>query len=66
MRLHYWKSENGDTCEDGISLTEAKRFLKTQGGYAWTEHYERDGTMFESTPIKLGGNNSEHGYNHHL
>ena len=66
MRLHYWMSEDGDTCEGGVSLTEAKRLLKTRGGCAWTEHYERDGTMFEKTPIKLEGNNSEHGYNHHL
>lgn len=33
---------------------------------AWTEHYERDGTLFEVTEIHLTGNNSRFKYNHHL
>ena len=66
MRLHYWESEDGTEREEGISITEAKRLLKTKGGHAWTEHYERDGTMFESTSIKLNQDNSKHKYNRHL
>jgi signal transduction histidine kinase len=66
MRLHYWQSEDKKEREDGISITEAKKLLKQRGGRAWTEHYERDGTMFEVTPIRLKGNNSRFSYNHHL
>lgn len=82
MRLHYWKPDSDfdinkidDSCireiveKDGqvdTGLKDAKRLLKLYGGYAWTEHYERDGTMFEVTSIELNGNNSTHKYNHHL
>lgn len=50
----------------GISVTQAKMLLKKYGGGAWTDHIDRDGSVFESTPITLGGNNSKHKYNHHL
>ena len=66
MRLHYWQSNDGKVREEGISITDAKRLLKKQGGYAWTEHYERDGTMFERTSITINRPNSQHKYNRHL
>lgn len=55
----------GDIVE-GINITRAKQLLKKYGGNAWTEHYERDGTLFEVTEIQLTGNNSRFKYNHHL
>lgn len=82
MRLHYWRPAEDFSIdsirdanirkaveEDGrtnTSIKEAKRLLKCYGGSAWTEHYERDGTMFEVTTITTSGNNSNHRYNHHL
>lgn len=48
------------------SISVAKQYLKKYGGCAWTEHYERDGTLFEVTPIQLTGNNSKFKYNRHL
>lgn len=50
----------------GISVTAAKKLLKSYGGSAWTEHFERDGGFFESTPIQLNKNNSNYSYNRHL
>ena len=50
----------------GINISTAKKLLKKFGGCAWTEHCERDGTVFEVTEIKLKGNNSTHKYNIHL
>lgn len=32
----------------------------------WRDYYERDGTLFEVTEIRLDGNNSRFKYNHHL
>ena len=51
---------------DGVSVTRVKELLRKYGGSAWTEHYERDGTLFEVTEIHLTGNNSRFKYNHHL
>lgn len=51
---------------EGITITTAKRMLKEYGGRAWTEHYERDGGLFETSPILLRGNNSYVQYNRHL
>ena len=48
------------------TVTAAKQLLKKFGGSAWTEHCERNGTVFEVTPIELGKNNSRFKYNHHL
>ena len=48
------------------SISTAKKMLKKYGGAAWTNHFERDGGFFESTPIKFKGNNSRHKYNRHL
>lgn len=48
------------------SISAAKRLMKQYGGYAWTEHIDRDGGCFEVTPVELSGNNSRFKYNHHL
>ncbi len=63
------KRELVDYIEDTIyvgTVTRAKELLKLHGGSAYTEHYERDGGLFEVTEIKLKGNNSRYKYNHHL
>ncbi len=65
MRLSYWRKSPDDDAEC-VTVSAAKKLLKTEGGEAWTEHYERDGTMFEVTPIRLTGNNSRFTYNRHL
>lgn len=51
---------------EGISVTTAKKMLKQYGGKAYTLHMERDGGVFETTPIQLKGNNSKFKYNRHL
>lgn len=66
MRIHNWRSSDGEEYETGISITTAKKLLKEKGGCAWTEHIDRDGCCFESSEIKLKGNNSRVKYNHHL
>ena len=80
MRINYYEfpedtkpeilAEHGCTPEDrtigGVSVTTAKKLLKAHGGIAWTDHLERDGGLFEVTPIKLTGNNSKFKYNRHL
>lgn len=43
-----------------------KRMMKTYGGSGYTEHYDRDGSLFETSSICLQGNNSEFIYNRHL
>lgn len=48
------------------SISEAKAMLKKYGGYAYTEHFERDGGYIGITEIKLKGNNSKFRYNRHL
>lgn len=49
-----------------VPITIAKKLLRSIGGEAETHHIERDGTVFEVTPVKLVGNNSRHKYNRHL
>lgn len=80
MRLHYYRfpenvgpevmrehgCDEGDDTIGGISITYAKELLKEFGGIAWTDHIERDGSVFETTEIRLAGNNSRFKYNHHL
>lgn len=78
MRLHYYKfdekvpqavmDEHGAEHQiiSGISISGAKKLLKLYGGRAWTNHIDRDGCCFETTEIKLKGNNSRFKYNHHL
>ncbi len=80
MRLNWYKFPN-DIAEEikaaeglqdeedmigGITVTRAKQLLRKYGGSAWTEHYDRDGGLFETTPITLAGNNSKFKYNRHL
>ena len=70
MRIHYYKFPEG-TSKDimrehglnddedtlgGISVSEVKKLIKKYGGAGYTMHCERDGTLFETTPI----------YNRHL
>jgi len=62
---HATVTDAGDTL-GGISITRAKQLLRQFGGSAYTQHIERDGGVFETTEIKLGGNNSRHKYNRHL
>lgn len=50
----------------GITVTHAKSLLRKYGGTAVTEHIDRDGCCFETTPVQLKGNNSSHKYNRHL
>lgn len=62
---HFQSVESEDTiC--GISVTTAKKLLKQFGGTAWTAHIDRDGGCFETSEIKLAGNNSRFKYNQHL
>ena len=51
---------------EAIKVSTAKKLLKTYGGVAFTQHFDRDGGLFESTEITLNGNNSNHKYNRHL
>jgi len=62
---HATVTDAGDTV-GGITITHAKQLLRQFGGSAWTNHIERDGGVFETTEIKLTGNNSRHKYNRHL
>jgi hypothetical protein len=65
MRITYYKKDvNSD--EQITSISGAKKLLKAQGGSAWTEHYDRDGSMFERTLIEVKGSNSRFKYNKHL
>ena len=65
MRITYYKKdENSDY--QVISISGAKKLLKEQGGTAWTEHYDRNGAMFDLTVIELKKNNSKFKYNRHL
>ena len=80
MRLNYYRFPEGtpaevlkqfdcDENEDtlgGVSVTFAKKMLKQFGGAAWTCHIDRDGGCFETSEIKLKGNNSRFKYNRHL
>ena len=66
MKINYWESSDKSESEEGISISEAKTLLKEKGGSACTFHIDRDGCVFETTPIKLNQNNSVHKYNKHL
>ena len=48
------------------SVSFAKKLLRAIGGNAYTQHFDRSGSLFETTPIRLAGNNSRHQYNRHL
>lgn len=58
--------ENAPYELEAIKVSTAKKLLKTYGGVAFTQHFDRDGGLFETTEIKLKGNNSTHKYNRHL
>lgn len=47
-------------------VSTIKKLMKQYGGEGFTEHYERDGGIFELTPILLKGNNTKFKYNRHL
>lgn len=47
-------------------VSTIKKLMKMFGGHGFTEHYERDGGLFETTPILLKGNNTKFKYNRHL
>lgn len=80
MRIHYYRFPEGTSKEvmeeyglnndedtlGGISVSEVKKLIKKYGGVGYTMHCERDGTLFETTPITLKGNNSKFKYNRHL
>ena len=52
------------------NVRTAKKFLRKYGGVAWTEHIDRDGCIFETTPILAKGSNKKLSYgvtyNQHL
>lgn len=54
-RIHYYTSPDGQT-ESGLSLTEVKKRMKKFGGSGYTQHFDRDGSFQETTPIVLGNN----------
>lgn len=65
MRISYYKESEIDDAEV-CSILYAKKMLKEKGGSAWTEHYDRDGGLFEVSKIEVKGNNSKFKYNQHL
>jgi hypothetical protein len=66
MRVTRWQDKDRDDDPVVCSIKRAKELLKQFGGFAWTEHIDRDGGCFQTTDIQLVGNNSTHKYNHHL
>jgi hypothetical protein len=50
----------------GLSVSIVKDLIKQYGGKGYTQHIDRDGSVFEVTEIKVSGNNSKHKYNKHL
>ena len=54
-RLHVYTSPEGKS-ESGLSLTEVKKRMRKEGGSGCTQHFDRDGSFQESTPIVLGNN----------
>ena len=66
MRLHYFVHPDESKEHENGSIIWIKKMIKQFGGSGYTIHMERDGTVFETTEIKITGNNSNHKYNHHL
>ena len=54
------------TLIEGCSVKTAKSLMWEFGGSASTQHIDRDGCVFEVTPVTLKGNNSRFKYNRHL
>ena len=50
----------------GLTVSAVKKLMRKYGGYGFTYHCERDGSVFETSEITLTGNNSRFKYNHHL
>lgn len=60
---NYWV----DDCEDiQQSVKWIKDMIKKYGGYGYTQHVDRDGSIIEISEIKTSGNNSRFRYNRHL
>ena len=66
MRIHYYQKDENSNPVGGYSISHIKKMIKEQGGFGFTLHIERDGTVFDSTEITLKGNNSRFKYNRHL
>lgn len=64
MRLHYYVSTDHKITQGRLSWV--KQQIKNLGGSGVTEHIDRDGSCFETSEIKLAGNNSKFKYNQHL
>lgn len=64
--VHKDEIDSVDPVIGGLSVFAVKDLMKSDGGTGWTEHIDRDGGVFEVTPITLTGNNSRYKYNHHL
>ena len=54
-RIHVYTSPDGKS-ESGLSLTEVKKRIRKFGGTGCTQHFDREGSFQESTPIVLGNN----------
>ena len=54
-RIHCYTDIQGHT-ESGLTLAEVKKRIRKQGGSGYTQHFDRDGSFQESTPITLGNN----------
>jgi len=54
-RIHCYTDPQGQT-ESGLSLTEVKKRIRKHGGSGYTQHFDRDGSFQETTPIVLGNN----------
>ena len=67
-KVHYrnLKSKIEEYGEIECSVSFAKKLLREIGGNAYTQHFDRSGCLFETTPIHLVGNNARHHYSRHL
>jgi len=54
-RIHCYTDVKGKT-ESGLSLTEVKKRIRKFGGTGFTQHFDRDGSLQETTPVTLGNN----------
>lgn len=54
-RIHCYTDTQGQT-HSGLTLTEVKKRIRKQGGSGYTQHFDRDGSFQETTPITLGNN----------
>lgn len=55
QRINCYTAPDGRT-ESGLSLTEVKRRIRLQGGSGYTQHFDKDGSFQETTPIVLANN----------